>query len=202
MPLQNRVQPTGEITAHPARGRFMGNRGILHDDRQALGSARWRHKAWVTCVLSFKGRKRRLMTPHRYTELFFLDEAVAFAAGHRPCGECRRADYNRFREAAKITISIKAFDAELHPQRVQSRPVRQVRAQAQIDDLPEGTFVLDADSGPALLCHDALWPYAPEGYGPARVRPKGREVTVLTPAPLVTALRGGYTLQTALTPLA
>ncbi|WP_227269413.1 hypothetical protein [Roseobacter weihaiensis] len=200
MPLQNRVQPTGEIITHPARGRFMGNRGILHDDTQTLGRARWRHKAWVTCVLSFKGRKRRLMTPHRYTELFFLDEAVAFAAGHRPCGECRRADYNRFRIAAEITSSIKLFDADLHLHRVQTRPLRQRRMRAQIDDLPDGAFVLDEHGAPALICHDALWPFAPEGYGAARIRPKGMEVTVLTPAPLVAALRGGYTLQTALTP--
>src|SRR5688500_15168681 len=97
MPLQNRVTPFGEIEAAPARGLFMGNRGILHDANQQLGRARWRHKSWVTCLLSFKDRRREVMAPRRYTELFFCDEAVALAAGHRPCAECRREDYERFR---------------------------------------------------------------------------------------------------------
>ncbi|MGB8623555.1 MAG: hypothetical protein WCD16_12105, partial [Paracoccaceae bacterium] len=99
MPLQNRVLPTGEIVVHPARADFMGNRGILHGGNRQLGTARWRHKTWITCLLSFKGRKRVPMTPGRYTELFFLDEAVALAAGHRPCAECRRADFLRYRDA-------------------------------------------------------------------------------------------------------
>ncbi len=96
MALQNRVTPTGAIVADPARGCFMGNRGILHDDRKRLGRARWRHKHWIVCVLAFRGRWRRVMEPRRYTELFFLDEAVALAAGHRPCAECRRGRYQDF----------------------------------------------------------------------------------------------------------
>ena len=83
MPLQNRVTPTGEIVADPARGTLMGNRGILHDASRRLGAARWRHQHWISCRLSFKGRRRAVMAPHRYTELFFLDEATALAAGHR-----------------------------------------------------------------------------------------------------------------------
>ena len=95
MPLQNRVQPTGEIVAHPARGLFVGNRGRIHRDDRTLGGRRWTTHGWVTCLLSFRGRQREVMG-RGWTELFFLDEAVALAAGHRPCAECRRADYRRF----------------------------------------------------------------------------------------------------------
>ena len=102
MPRQNRVLPTGEIIAHPARGRFMGNRGILHDASGHLGRSRWKLMGWVTCVLDFKGRQRTVMSPGTYTELFFHDEAVALAAGHRPCAECRRADYRAYRAAAGL----------------------------------------------------------------------------------------------------
>lgn len=94
---QNRVLPTGEVVAIPDRGLFMGNRGILHDTEGRLGGARWKHPHWITCRLTINGRKRTLMAPGRYTELFFLDEAVACAAGHRPCAECRRAEWLTFR---------------------------------------------------------------------------------------------------------
>ena len=99
MPLQNRVSPLGEIVATAERGGLMGNRGILHDRDRRLGVSRWKHPHWVCCRLAFLGRHRPVMTPGRYTELFFLDEATALAAGHRPCAECRRADYTRFLDA-------------------------------------------------------------------------------------------------------
>ena len=195
MPLQNRVQPTGEILAVPARGAYMGNRGILHDDAKHLTSARWRHKAWVTCVLSFKQRKRSLMTPGRYTELFFADEAVAFAAGHRPCGECRRADYNRFRQYAGITGKITDYDAQLHHARAVPRTYGQVRHAADVSELPDGTFILDADGMACLVLGEALVPYqAHSGYGERRARPTKGRVTVLTPIILVDVLRAGYEL--------
>src|SRR5580658_4307221 len=89
MPKQNRVNPFGEIIATPERGTFMGNRGVLHDDQGRI-RRKWQGKRWIVCVLEFRGRKRKMMTPSRYTELFFLDEATALAAGHRPCAECRR----------------------------------------------------------------------------------------------------------------
>ncbi|MEM9576193.1 MAG: hypothetical protein AAF999_04170 [Pseudomonadota bacterium] len=197
MPLQNRVQPDGSIIAHPARGRFMGNRGILHDDAQRLGRVRWRHKAWVTCLLAFKGRHRQIMRPNNYTELFFWDEAVAFAAGHRPCGECRRADYNRFREAAGITTPIKLFDAALHADRAEPKTYRQRRHEACIGDLPNGTFILNDRGQPALVLHDALLPYAPLGYSAPAPRPKTGTVTVLTPRLLIATLRDGYDLKIA-----
>ena len=103
MPLQNRVTPFGEITDQPWRGGLMGNRGILHDSQNKLGAARWRHNNWVCCVTEFRGRQRAPMpakgAPTRYTALFFWDEPCALAAGHRPCAECRNADYRRFKTA-------------------------------------------------------------------------------------------------------
>jgi hypothetical protein len=191
MALQNRVQPTGEIIAHPARGLFMGNRGILHEDAHRLGHRRWRHKAWVTCVLSFRGRRRVLMAPGRYTELFFHDEAVALAAGHRPCAECRRADHIAYREAAGITGRIADFDRLLHDARAIPRLHRLRRHVGDIGDLPDGTFIL-TDEGPCLVHGDSLRPFAPAGYYPPLPRPRGGVVTVLTPAPSVEALRNGY----------
>ena len=104
MTLQNRVTPFGEIIATPERGAYMGNRGgrIHHNDRQELQTRRWASRQWITCLLEFKGRHRMVMQPNRYTELFFLDEVTAFAAGHRPCAECRRDDFSRFMTAWAI----------------------------------------------------------------------------------------------------
>lgn len=195
MPLQNRVQPTGDVIAHPARGAFMGNRGILHNDKQELTQKRWAHKAWVTCVLEFKNRRRRLMTPHRYTELFFHDEAVAFAAGHRPCGECRRSDFNAFRQAADIKGKISIYDEGLHTARALPRVFQQRRDMVDIASLPDGVFILD-DTGRALLVQkDALFPFSPQGYHQPIKRPTSGLVTALTPKPLIDVLHAGYRLQ-------
>jgi len=101
--LQNRVTPFGDIVATPARGAWMGNRGVLHGSDRTLSRRRWTTRAWITCRLEFKDRHRRVMTPGRYTELFFLDEATALAAGHRPCGECRRHDFDRFRAVVRVS---------------------------------------------------------------------------------------------------
>ncbi len=196
MPLQNRVQPTGDILAHRARGHFMGNRGILHDDAQTLTHRRWRHKAWVCCVLQFKNRRRRVMQPHHYTELFFHDEAVALAAGHRPCAECRRADFSNFFAAAEHSGPAQDFDTELHAARAIPRQFEQRRHTAEITSLPEGSFLL-TDSGPALLWQDALWPFTPDGYTTPERKPEGT-CQVLTPQPTLRALRGGYAPQVAL----
>jgi len=188
MPRQNRVTPQGRFIATAARGTLMGNRGILHDAQGQLGTARWRHKAWVCCVLSFKNRHRAVMTPGTWTELFFLDEAVALAAGHRPCAECRRADYNRFRAAFPGgPMRAPAIDAVLHPARV-TRTRTQVTHRADLAALPDGAFV--DHGGPCLLHQGGLYPYAPEGYtAPHAAR---GTVTVLTPAPIVAALAAGY----------
>ena len=188
MPLQNRVLPTGEIVAVAARGLFMGNRGILHDDGQRLGRARWKGKAWICCVLQFKGRKRPVMAPGSWTALFFLDEAVALAAGHRPCAECRRADYNAFRAAWGGAAKAPEIDLILHEARLEGRGQRRFLADGA--SLPDGCFVL-SQGQPHLIWGALMRPYAPQGYGPGIPCPDG-VVPVLTPAPIVAVLRAGY----------
>ncbi|KZX92679.1 MAG: hypothetical protein ACU0CJ_02270 [Sulfitobacter sp.] len=198
MPLQNRVQPDGEIIAHPARGGFMGNRGILHDENGLHHKRRWAHKNWVCCVLSFKGRRRQLMALRHYTELFFLDEAVAFAAGHRPCAECRAADYRRFRACCDVSGPAAALDRQLHSERAVPRVFQQRRqAGVEVHDLPDGAFILDHAGQSGVLFGDAFHPYRPSGYGPAQPRPWGC-VTLLTPPSSVAAFRNGYRPQIAL----
>lgn len=193
MPLQNRVLPTGEIVAIPARGDFTGNRGILHDDHRRLGTGRWRHKAWIVCTLHWKDRRRVPMTPGRWTELFFLDEAVALAAGHRPCATCRRAAYTAYRDAWNAATgrvpSAPEMDSALHLARV-SRDRQQVRHEALARDLPDGAFVLWND-GPHLVARGQLYPYTPDGYEAPLTLPDAR-VTVLTPRPTIQVLAAGY----------
>mgnify|MGYP001814824346 CR=1 FL=1 len=195
MPLQNRVQPNGEILALSGHGRFMGNRGILHSDNKSLSHIRWRHKAWVTCLLSFKGRKRPLMAPKAYTELFFLDEATAMAAGHRPCGYCRRADYLRFVDAwaehAGTRPKAPQMDKALHAARIVPRTRKQLRHQAPLRDLPEGAMIL-RDGTAYLLLQDAVLPYRRAHYGPPQRRSRTETVTVLTPVPMLNVLRAGF----------
>jgi hypothetical protein len=199
MPLQNRVTPTGDIIADKARGTLMGNRGILHDASRRLGSARWRHRNWIWCALSFKNRRREIMAPRRYTELFFLDEATALAAGHRPCCECRRDAFRAFQAAWRCangtsSASAGAIDGVLHEARVDPRTRGQIRFEAPLDDLPDGAFVLlSADaSGPLLVLGDGLMPWRPAGYGAARPRPSRTRCVVLTPRPTLAVLRAGY----------
>ncbi len=194
MTLQNRVLPDGSIVAHPARGTLTGNRGILHDDRKQLGAARWRHPNWVCCELSFKNHHRTVMSPGSWTELFFLDEAVALAAGHRPCAYCRRAYYKVFVRAWASTFGGVArapeIDRRLHAARILPGTRRQRTHEAEARDLPPGVFVLSGDRS-LLLADDCALPFAPDGYGAPVARPSGR-VMVLTPEPVVAALREGY----------
>ncbi len=201
MPLQNRVTPFAEIVAEPWRGRLTGNRGCLHDAGRRIGAARWRTQAWIACRLEFRGRRRDPMPPGRWTALFFWDEAAALAAGHRPCGECRRADYRRFM-AAWAAAGLpggpgrggpRAVDVHLHRHRVTHRR-EQLRFEADPGDLPDGTFVTvpETPNMPMLLWDGRLWRLAPgeDGYVAAG-RPPGR-VTVLTPRPIVGVLAAGY----------
>lgn len=191
MARQNRVLPTGEIVADPARGLFMGNRGCLHDPDGRLGAARWRHRNWITCALSFKERKRSPMSPGKYTELFFLDEAVACAAGHRPCAECRRPAWRAFQAVwSGVFGPMKAaeIDRTLHVARLEGR--RQRRHTALARDLPDGAMMLTDDAAHLVIAGKAL-PWSPAGYGPACPLPDG-DVTVLTPAPMVAVLRAGW----------
>ncbi|NNE88453.1 MAG: hypothetical protein HKN27_10290 [Silicimonas sp.] len=189
MPLQNRVLATGEIIAHPARGMFMGNRGILHGDTRELGRKRWTHKAWVTCVLTHKDWHRVVMTSHRYTELFFLDEAVALAAGHRPCALCRRKDYDHYRQTAELSGPAKDMDTQMHKERAHLRRFAQRRHQFDIATVPDGAVILE--KWPMLLWQGTLRPVTPEGYQQPLPKPKGI-VTVLTPPTSLKALRTGY----------
>ena len=190
MPLQNRVLATGEIVADPARGTFMGNRGILHGDQKTLGRKRWQHKAWVTCVLKHKNWHRTVMTPHRYTELFFLDEAVALAAGHRPCALCRHGDYVSYRAAAGLSGSAKEMDAQLHAERATPRHFTQRHHSCDIAQLPDGAIILHQGT-PALISQDAVLPVTIAGYLSPKPRTTGT-VTVLTPQTSLKALRAGY----------
>lgn len=195
MPRQNRVMPTGEFIAHPAKGAFMGNRGILHDENGLLSQRRWRHKAWVTCTLNFKGKRQIINKPGHYTQLFFHDEAVAFAAGHRPCNHCRREDYVDFRAAADINGPVTGYDKILHDARAIPRVYWQRRHKGDLAGLPDGAFILDAEDRPLLVLGDALYPFRPAGYDAPEPRPRSGMVTVLTPEPLLQALRGGYRLR-------
>lgn len=187
-PLQNRVLPSGEIVADPARGMFTGNRGILHDDQRRLGTARWRGKAWICCALAFKGWQRRVLTPGSWTELFFLDEAVALAAGHRPCALCRPAAYQAF-QAAFGGLKAVEMDAALHQARV-GVDRRQRHFTCDIGTLPDGVMILH-EGQPHLIHHGLAFPYHPAGYGVPVARPQGLGV-VMTPEPTVAVLRAGY----------
>jgi hypothetical protein len=196
-PLQNRVLPTGEIVAHPARGLLMGNRGCIHRPDRTLGVARWRTKMWISCVLYFRGRHRDVMPPGRYTALFFLDEATALAAGHRPCGECRRADHLWFADSWRAGLGLSArprawqMDNALHAERVESRTRRQVTRCVTAGELPDGAMISRAGTT-GLWCGGALLPWSFEGYGaPVPVEPRAT-VTLLTPPSVVAALAAGY----------
>ena len=204
MPLQNRVTPFGDIVDDPARGMFMGNRGILHDGTRTLAAARWRHPHWIICVTSFKSRHRDVMTPGKYTELFFSDEAAALAAGHRPCAECRRQAYNDFCRAWQIghdavgRIKAAAMDRALHPQRVNSRNRAQVTWRGNVSSLPDGTFFSAIDTPDiAVLIHGGhFWKWAFSGY--SEIGEFGQSfstedvVDVRTPESIVATLRAGY----------
>jgi len=203
MPLQNRVTPFGEITAQSWRGALMGNRGILHGDDRNLGVARWRHKNWVCCVTEFRGRPRLAMpppgSPTRYTALFFWDEACALAAGHRPCAECRNADWRRFKAAWAAAglpgEKVADIDHVLHAARV-TRSRRQVTHTAGLAVLPDGVFLNlpDAQNTAVLKNRGKLWRWSPAGYedaGAASDYP-GLRVRVMTPAPTVAVIRAGY----------
>jgi hypothetical protein len=195
MPLQNRVSPLGELIADPARGLVYGNRGCLHD---ATGSIRRRYagRRWIACRLRFRGWHREpLMQPGRFTELFFLDEATALAAGHRPCALCRREDYDRFsaiwHELHPGQVGADAIDIQLHEERVVPGDRRQRRHSASFDELPDGAFVL-ADGAPFLVRGSALLRWTPSGYTERRARPRAEEAVVVTPPSLVAVLRTGW----------
>ena len=195
MPLQNRVTPLGELIVAPERGLVYGNRGCLHDGSGAIRRA-YATKRWIACQLEFRGRRRtRLMSPGRYTELFFLDDATSLAAGHRPCAECRRADYNRLTEAWVALHpdqrGADAIDDQLHSERLVPATRARRLHDARFEDLPDGAFVLH-EGRPCLVLGRRLLPWSVGGYGPGRRRPTHSSAALITPPSLVSLLRDGW----------
>jgi hypothetical protein len=196
MPLRNRVTPLGELIADPARGLVYGNRGCLHDEH---GLIRRHHatKRWIGCRLSFRGWHREpLMQPGRFTELFFLDEATAFAAGHRPCALCRREDYVRLQTIwhdlhPELEGGADAMDARLHAERFDTSRGRQRHHRASFDELPDGAFVLN-ESEPWVIVGADLRRWTPAGYVDRAPRPATGSARVITPPSLVAVLRSEW----------
>ena len=194
MPRRNRVTPSGELIAVADRGLLWGNRGRLHDKdgnlvRYSTG------RAWLICVLDFKGRRRQLWAPGRLTELFFLDEATGLAAGHRPCGECRVQAYRAFKKAWATAhsgeeVGAPAIDAHLHAGRLTSPGVRRSYL-ARLADLPDGAMV-DLDGRPWLVYHGHLLAWNAGGYQDRQTRPPATQLTVITPRATVGTLAAGY----------
>jgi hypothetical protein len=190
MPLQNRVDPFGELFATPARGTMFGNRGgKFHTDAQGLTTRRWVSRQWICCVLDFKGRQRNVWGRY-YTELFFLDEVTAFAAGHRPCFECRRKDAVEFAERFPGgRMSAPAMDDMLHAERLDGKSKRIHRR--NIGTLPDGAMIV-RDGEPCAVRGGKLLRWTPRGYKNATRRPKGITVDVLTPPAMLKVLSRGY----------
>ena len=198
-PLQNRVDPFGQLIRTPGRGAWMGNRGLIHNEHRQIIRP-FRLKAWITCVLEFKGRHREVMTPNQYTELFFLDEATAFSAGHRPCAECRRADFNRFKAAwvqgnplymYDMRTPIGDIDEILQRERINMKGVKFTYREKR-GDLPAGSFI-EYNGKPYMIRFPnrvILW--TPFGYTDSIKLPHTTEVNVLTPRSIVNAYRSGY----------
>jgi hypothetical protein len=195
MPLQNRVTPFSELIAHPARGLLYGNRGCMHDDAGRI-RRRYGTRRWIACQLEFRGWDRGpKLRPGRFTELFFLDEATAFAAGHRPCALCRRADYVRlgeiWRELHPGQAGADAIDLQLQGERVAPESRSQLHHRAPLGDLPDGAFVV-RDGEPWLVRGSQLLRWTPAGYAERIARPRGTSATVITPPSLVAVLRAGW----------
>jgi hypothetical protein len=201
---QNRVNPFGELIATTARGTLMGNRGCLHGDRDHP-VRRYQGRRWIICVLEFKGRTRAPMPPGHYTSLFFLDEATALAAGHRPCAECQRENFTNFRAhwaaanpelAGSTAPAVDTIDRILHSERISDHHYQRQKVKLtyteQLDTLPDGAFILlGTGDTPCLVRGEALYPWSFEGYGPPLARPDAT-VQVLTPRSIVRALAHGY----------
>lgn len=201
MPLQNRVNPYSEIIATAERGAWTGNRGVIHNAQQQI-IKNHAVKYWITCTLEYKGKRRTLMTPNRWTELFFLDEATAFAAGHRPCGFCRNAAYKRFKKlwllangntyGLQNNTSIQTIDAFIHQERL-TKSKTQKTFTAQLNTLPAGTFIkLAQHSEPFLWLHQQLHQWTFSGYQQPTTVNTNQTVEVLTPASYVQLFKYGY----------
>jgi hypothetical protein len=200
MPLQNRVNPFGVIVATPERGAWTGNRGVIHNaEKQII-----KHHAvkyWITCVLEYKGKRRVVMSPNRWTELFFLDEATAFAAGHRPCGFCRYADFKKFKSlwvaanGAQYNVTeqtkMDIIDGYIHQERLNKDGSHQ-RFKAILHSLPAGTFITLESEKAYLWYKGRLFEWSFSGYREVLDVPETQEVEVLTPCSYVNVFKLGY----------
>jgi hypothetical protein len=193
--LQNRVTPSGEIISTPQRGLFTGNRGIIHDPAtKTLLNRRWSSKAWLTCTCEFRGRRRDVMATQSWTELFFLDEATAFAAGHRPCFYCRCDDANRFRAAWErgngvSGVRAPAIDEVLHRERLNGKAKRLHALPMPLEQLPDGAMV-QAEGESYLIARGRALLWSWDGYRDAATPP--RDAALLTPPSTLRALAAGY----------
>ena len=202
MPRRNRVDPWGDLHAVPARGLFTGNRGCLVDGAGRL-ARHHRGPLWIICVTEFRGWRQPLADTGRWTPLFFLDDAVALAAGHRPCGFCRRAAHASYRAAVmratggSAPLPATELNRRLGAERlVRGRGLSRAGDRrlwtAGIDRLPSGTVIADGAEPPRLVLDDRLLPFSFDGWGPPTARPRRGDVQVLTPPTSVAALRHGY----------
>ena len=192
MPECNRVTPYGEIVVAPLRGAWLGNRGCIHRGHNIVRP--WVTKRWITCALEFKGWVAPKWSPGRWTALFFYDEALAFAAGHRPCALCRRADYKRYQQAVGV-FNAEAIDTQLHAERLSGRR-KQTHAMAW-RDVPVGAYV-DVEGLPHVVRSDCLQMWSlTTGYCEDRVRPSAGDAVVLTPQLSIRAIASGYAPQIA-----
>lgn len=201
MPLQNRVTPFGDIVAIPEHGTMMGNRGSLHDGNRKLGTRRWSRKAWVCCRLVWQQRHREIMAPGKYTELFFLDEATALAAGHRPCRTCRREDFIRFCEAVGRSWGhapgrlplVETIDEKMHADRIGPSGSKRVY-QTRLTAIPDGAMfsIISQPNVANLRWKGAVWTWNAGGYVRNNDIPADTAVIVLTPHTTVQAISAGY----------
>jgi hypothetical protein len=194
MPLQNRVTPTGDIIATPHRGLFTGNRGIIHDPATKTLTRRWAGKAWLTCVCEFRGRRREVMGGRSWTELFFLDEATALAAGHRPCFYCRRDDANRFRAAWEegngvSDVLAREMDAVLHRERLDGGKKRLHELPMAPKELPDGAMLQQGNES-YLIARGKAVEWSPAGYRDTQEVPN--DAMLLTPPSTLRALAARY----------
>lgn len=203
--LQNRVDPFGQIIRTPERGAWLGNRGVLHNERQEIVRP-YKLKAWITCVLEFRGRHREVMQPDCWTELFFPDEATTFAAGHRPCFQCRYKDHQRFKEmwlagnpeyGFTMKTPVARIDEILHAERV-APDKSKVTYEESPQSLPDGTFIV-LYNNPYLVANNKLHLWTPGGYKESISLPEMDTLTVLTPRSIVNMFRAGYIPQVSLT---
>jgi hypothetical protein len=197
MSLQNRVDPQGNIISTTARGTWLGNRGVIHNEQKQIIKP-YNLKAWITCALEFRGRHREVMMPNRWTELFFLDEATAFSAGHRPCFQCRYKDHQQFKAAwlkgnpqygfnEKTPVS--EIDKILHAERINKG--EKVTYDEDPANLPNGTFIL-IDGKPYAIWGKLIYQWTPFGYEKGITLLTAKKVKVLTPKSIVNMLKAGY----------